>query len=246
MKISYFKQEIRTRLRISEPEKAFSVVEALVAAIIIVIILLSTAVGLSSGFRSSATVENSNKAAQLANDVIAISRQSPYRDLWVSPLSPPAAAALIGAGKCSSQNTIPTGTLKVTDGASTIPFKGLTYCEQKQFGDGGVNSSGTKVGIGTTFYVETKIVFLNTLTSSDGISNSSIDASGKYYSKRVFVTVRWQDVSTGPGAWKTYKTSYTKAPTTSDCIPDRVLLMNPSGYPSGSPVTSKTATGCVP
>lgn len=246
MKIFYLKQEVKARMSASKQEEAFSIVEALVAAIIIVIILLSTAIGLSSAFRSSATVENSNKASQLASNIVAISRQSTYRDLWVAPLSSADAARLIGNGQCIAQTTVPAGTKRVTAGGSATPFKGLKYCQDIQFGDGGLDSTGQKVGIGSTFYVQTQIVYLNSTAAYDNTGVGSIDAAGKYYAKRVYVTIRWQDVASGEGQWRTYTTSYTKTPTSADCIPDRVLQMPSSGQPSGSPAVSVSPLGCTP
>lgn len=66
------------------PENGFELVEVVVAGIIILLVLLSTAYGLSGAFRSSAGVENHNKAVQLAANIVAIAKQSSYRSLWVT------------------------------------------------------------------------------------------------------------------------------------------------------------------
>jgi len=211
-------QSISSRLKLlssrKEAEGAFSIAEALIASVIIMIILVATASGFSSSFRSSASVENNNKAVQLANEVQAIARQSNYRDLWVASQTP--TNELFGTGKCENQSNTPAGTTRVTSGENNSPFKGLVYCKSKRFGGG--------EGVGTTFYVQTQISYLKTSAAydsgSDNANNSIVN--GSFYSKRVYVTVRWQDVAAGEDKWSTVKTSYTRSPDSSDCLPDRI------------------------
>lgn len=235
-------------------EEAFSIVEIMIAAIVIMIVLLSTAVGLTSAFRSSATIENHNKAVQLANEVVAISKQSSYRKLYtelqdvsatIDPDNPGKNLLFdppVGKreGKCVPQNqiapagSIPPNTLRVSTGEDGTPFSGLVYCAKKQFGPAGKK-------IGTSFYVQTQIVYLTTAQASDDNASTSpairSTGTGNYYAKRVYVTVRWQDVASGTDSdgdpkWNEYITSYTKTPSPSDCIPDTV--------------TSTSLTGCDP
>lgn len=213
------------RARNLNKEHGFEIAEALVASVVIMIVLVSTAFGLSSSFRSSASVENHNKAVQLANEVIAISKQSSYRKLYVA--TQPVTSDLFGPGKCDPQTTVPAGTTQVLTGQDNTPFPGLTYCVAKKFGG--------NTGIGSTFYVQTQIAYLKTASSYDASTNSdSFVSNGAYYAKRVYVTIRWQDVAAGTGSWSSYVASFTASPSPSDCVPDRITQ-------SAAP-----APGCAP
>lgn len=194
-------------------EHGFEIAEALVASVVIMIVLVSTAFGLSSSFRSSASVENHNKAVQLANEVIAVSKQSSYRKLYVATQD--VTSDLFGAGKCDPQSTVPAGTTRVLTGQDNAPFPGLKYCVSKKFGG--------NTGIGSTFYIQTQIVYLKTASSYDASSNSdAFVTNGDYYAKRVYVTIRWQDVAAGADNWSSYVASFTASPSPSDCVPDRI------------------------
>lgn len=219
--IDYLKSRRKT-------EGAFTIAEALIASVIIMIILVATATGLSSSFRSSATVENNNKARQLANQVLAVAQQSNYRDMYVSTNN--VDPSMTGTGKCDpitspgSPNPVivPANTQWVSNGEND-PFPGLVYCQTKRFGGGD--------GVGTTFYIQTKIVFLKTGSAFDndpdasnysGTTTSPTATNNPYYAKRVYVNVRWQDVASGTNGSNLVKESYTRSPTASDCVPNTV------------------------
>lgn len=210
-------------------EGAFSIAEALIASVIIMIVLIATASGLSSSFRSSATIENNNKARQLANQVIAVAQQANYRDMYVATTN--VDSSVTGANKCDpiaspgSPNpvAVPANTQWVANGENA-PFKGLVYCQTKRFGGGD--------GVGTTFYIQTKIVFLKTGSAFDNDTGSDSNnysgtvtntTNNPYYAKRVYVNVRWQDVSSGADNSNLVKETYTRSPSASDCLPNTVL-----------------------
>lgn len=192
--------------RPQELESGFTVVEIMVSVVIIVMILLSTAYGLTTSFRASSTTENRTKAANIAQGVISVSKQADFRRLYVG-MQTPVTPALFGTGKCNtSQTALPgTGMVRVATGTGT-PYPGLVYCQATQAG----NSNG---GVGATFYVQTRVVYITTGQGS---------TSTNFYPKRVYVDVFWQDISSGSGKWNTYSTSYTRTPGTGDCIPDTI------------------------
>ena len=222
-----------------KPEDAFTIAEIMIAAIIIMIVLLATAYGLTSSFKSAATIENTTKANQITNDVIAIAKQSSYRKLYLNDRST-TPSTLIGNGKCDVATTTPSGTVLAQTGDGD-PFEGLAYCQTKRFSING----DTPQAVGTTFYIQTQISFITAQAAFDSSTSSGTAVSnGRYAAKRVYVTVRWQDVSSGTGAWNTVVASYTKTPAPSECIPDRITLSSTNN--SGAVAGAATGSGCKP
>jgi type II secretory pathway pseudopilin PulG len=188
------------------PEEGLTVVETMVAIVIIAIVLIFTANSLSTAFRTSAYNENRSKASSIAQDVLAVAKQADYKRLYVKPADT-TDASLYGPGKCSAdQSSIPASSTVIVTKGTGDPYEGLVYCQARQ-------ATNEKGGVGSTFYVQTKIVYL-----TDGQGS----ASTSYFPKRVYVTVTWQDVYSGEGKWNTYVTSYTRTPTPNDCIPDSI------------------------
>jgi len=209
-----FARALKTKsITFRKTEDGFTIAEVMIAAIVILVVLLFTAYGLTSAFRASSTTENNSKANQLVNGVIALAEQSPYKQLYLSDRST-IDASLIGNGKCDTPTSTPSGTLLASTGDGTA-FPGLTYCQTKVFGNG--NS------IGATFYIQTQIAWITSNGAFDSSSGSaSAVQSGHYISKRVYVTVRWQDVSSGAGNWNTVYQTYTKTPSAAECVPDQI------------------------
>jgi type II secretory pathway pseudopilin PulG len=211
-------------------EGGFTIVEAMVAAIVIVLILLATAQGLSGSFKTSANNENANKASQLANEVIAIAKQAPYRQLYVAEQTTDI-ANIVGPGKCAETGARagnPSGTRMVTSGDGP-PFTGLVYCQAKRF--------GSEEGIGTTFYVQTTVAYMISTTSADLPSSGTIvsqDANyvsgSRFYPKRVYVRVFWKDAGSGAGT-SFVREAYTRTPSSSECISDRIALKSTTPPP---------------
>jgi len=219
-------------------EGAFTIAEIMIAAIIIMIVLLAMAYGLTSSFKSGSTIENTSKANQITNDVIAIAKQSSYNKLFLNDRAS-ISSSLIGNGKCAPATTTPAGTVLAQTGEGD-PFEGLTYCQTKKFSGGTPGQA-----VGTTFYIETQISFITAQAAFDSSTTTgSAVSNGRYSAKRVYVTVRWQDVSSGEGKWNTVIASYTKTPSTSECVPDRITLSTSTsaGPVSGAPI----APGCKP
>jgi type II secretory pathway pseudopilin PulG len=231
---------IQSKISLSrKQEGGFTIAEIMIAAVIIMIVLLAMAYGLTSSFKSAATVENTAKATQITNDVIAIAKQSSYRKLYLNDRAA-TSAALIGDGKCAVATTTPVGTVLAQTGDGA-PFEGLTYCQPKRFNING----NTPQAVGATFYVQTQISFITEQNAFDSsVSTGSAVANGRYTAKRVYVTVRWQDVSSGTGAWNTVIASYTKTPSASECIPDTIILSSTSTL--GSVPTAPIGAGCKP
>lgn len=217
------KDSLRSRRSATE---AFTVAEIMIAAIIILIVLVSAAYGITSAVRSAAYVENYTKAGQLANQQVAIAKQAPYSELWIPRT---ADGDLIGNFKCAPTATpAPSGTTYAETGSGD-QYPGLTYCQTKKFGGSG--------GVGTTFYIQTTVLYIETGSAYDGSSIG--DTPSGYFSKRVLVTVRWADISANVGASDTnsrqvIQQTYTRSPTTGECIPD---IVNSGGT---------VLTGCAP
>lgn len=214
-------------------ETGFTVAEIMIAAIVILIVTVSAAYGISNAIKSTIFVENSSKANQLANQQIAIAKQAPFRQLWVART---ANANLIGTDKCAVTTTAaPSGTTWATTGLATgdaakPQYPGLEYCFAKRFKDPKDTES---TGIGTTFYVQTTIAYINTNAAYDGATLGNV-TSTNYKAKRVTVTVTWRDIASGEGTHSIQQT-YTRTPNMAECIPDTVTS-------TGAPLI----TGCRP
>lgn len=196
--------------RNENPDRGFTVAEVMISAIIILIVVVSSAYGITSAIKSSVYVENAAKANQVANQQIALAKQAPFRQLWVARTSP---ATNLGLGKCVDPVTSPakTGTSWAT--AGLMPkYKDLDYCTIKRFGQG--------EGVGTTFYVTTTVAYINNATAFDASSTLGTTPTN-YRAKRVIVTVVWKDVAAGEG-YHTIQQTYTRTPNLSECIPDTI------------------------
>lgn len=209
-----WREKISPNLKNHSNEDGLTVVEVMVAAIIIVIVLLFTANALAGAFKASSFTENRAKAASYANNVIAVAKQADFRAIWMPGQAPDAAtiAKLYGGGKCHNPNGTSFETIKgksvsnlpaVTTGKGTAPYKGLNYCVERQ--------ATSKTGpVGTSFYVQTDVRWVETTGLPD--------------QKRIIVTVRWQDVYAGEGKWHTYRTSFTRTPSIAECVPTTITV----------------------
>ena len=196
----------------SKKEDGLSIVEVMMAFVVIAIVLIATAGAMTASFRSASYTENKSRAAAYAAEVIAVAKQADFKQLYLE--TQPTDPALFGQGKClNNQTTIPAGS--ATDDMTIVktgtgePYQGLVYCQAKQAG----NEKGS---IGSTFYIQTKIVYL--------LRNQG-STSTNFYPKRVYVEVKWQDVYSGEGKYNTYTTSYTRSPSPKDCVPDRISAL---------------------
>lgn len=197
-----------------QSEEGMTVVEVMVAIVIIAIVLVFTGIGLAASFKASVYSENRAKAASYASDVIAIAKQSSYRQLWI-----PNPVVTTGSGgnsnmfnisqsgvdkteRCTTTIVNATGaTSAAKTGVGTEPFKGIVHCQTRQ-----AENKGS--GVGTTFYIQTKIGYVPT---GDGFSQ-----------KRVQVDVKWKDISNN-GKTNTYTETYSRTPTAGDCVPPSLL-----------------------
>lgn len=200
--------------RASNAEDGMTVVEVMIAAIIIAGIFIFTAQALTTSFKASSLAENRTRAANYADSAIAVAKQAPFRQLWVTiPAVNADNSNLFGAGKCTSTfETIAVGGANrtpVTNGEGATPFTGISYCTARQ-------ATNETNNVGSTFYIQTDV--------------RALPVTGSTWQKYVKVTVRWQDVSSGEGKWNTFQTSTTRTPTVGECIP--ATLRN-TGLPAG-------------
>lgn len=203
-------KQLRNPVSRDEETQGFTIVEVMIAAIIIVIILLSTAYGLTSSFRASSNIENTNKATALANDLIAVSKQAPYADFYIANRTIP--VALVAQDKCNPGALTPTGTV-IASGSSTGNYVNrFRSCQEMRFSE-----------VGASFFVSTQISYLVNPVSFD--NGGAAVTNGGYIAKRIYVTIRWRDVKSGETAWNTVRATYTKTPSASECIPDRITLI---------------------
>lgn len=208
----HLRKELLSRLAHlrKEEQQGFTLVEIMVAAVIIVIILLATAYGLTNSFRQSSNIENRNKAMALINDIIAVAKQAPYSELYIADRSAP--SGLIGADMCNPVNQTPAGTALATGPTGGNFEDEFVSCREVRFSQ-----------IGASFYVSTQISYLTTSASFD--NGGGAVTNGDYVAKRVYVTIRWRDVQSGDAAWNTVQGTYTKTPSTSECIPDTIPIV---------------------
>lgn len=204
-------KKLSTLLRLNPKEESgFTLVEIMVAAVIIVIILLATAYGLTNSFRQSSNIENRNKAIALVNDLIAVAKQAPYEELYIADRSAP--AGLIGQDMCDPVNKTPVGTVLATGPAGGDFVDDFISCQEVRFSE-----------IGATFYVSTQISYLTTSASFD--NGGGAVTNGDYVAKRIYITIRWRDVQSGETSWNTVQGTYTKTPSPSECIPDTIPVV---------------------
>lgn len=200
-------------------ESGITIVEIMVAIVIIAAILVFTASGLTMSSKTSVYNENRTKAQAFANDVIAIAKQSPYRKAWIENESPD---GNWGPGKCTElvNNLTPNGKTAtvLSSGEGTSPFPNLEQCQVRQ-------ATNEKGPVGAVFYIQTQAYGITSANSSY---------------KEVWVTVRWQDISVSPGQWNTFQTSVVLAPSVEDCF------VTTAGYPAGTTLRSLNADvpGC--
>lgn len=212
-------RDTANRYRSSQDENGITIVEIMVAIVIIAAILIFTASNLTMSSRSSIFSENKTKAQAFANDALAIAKQSPYRQLWIQDQRFDDNG---GDGKCVklTDSKTPNGTVAqvVNEGEGTVPFSGLVECQTRQ-------ATSKQNPVGAVFYVQTEVYGVTTANSTY---------------KEVWVTVRWTDISAPTDGWHTVRSSVVVAPTVEDCF------ITTAGYPSGTTLTSLNATipGC--
>lgn len=203
-------------LKQEHDENGMTVVEVMIAIVIIAIVLVFTGIGLSNSFQTSSTTENRTKAASYAADVASIAKQAPYRQLWVNvpPITSTNADMFGNQAKCRS--TIPTGlgmNDPATSGQGTTPFPGIEYCQVRQ-------ASNENNAIGPKFYIQTAVYYVDS-TSATRVQ------------KRVIITIRWVDTASGDTNWNTYQASVTRSPAVGDCIPTALLGASPQAAGCG-------------
>lgn len=194
-----------------ESESGITLVELLVAITMLAIIVLFSSNMFISSFRKNANMENRNKATQIANEQIAIAKQSPYKRLYTPTQSTPGSMFVMNGSvpeKCLPDARVGNANsqrfggynvqqpLDYTTNASFNDyreFKGLVYCQEKWMGQKEADQ------VGTSFWVQTDIVYLNETTSDmpTRIQAGNPPAVEKTRAKRVVVTVRWRDTESG-------------------------------------------------
>lgn len=249
-KIQQFKQHYQS-------EEGLSLVELLIAVTILAIVVLFSSTLFVNSFRTTATMENRAKAAQIANDVLAVAEQSPYRKLYTPRMVVDPEMFNTGApgddAKCDvdprlSGSGSPTkfggSMVKPPSDYSLAPswsqyreFKGLVYCQTRYFGQESAEQ------VGTTFYVQTDIIFSN-LNTSDTPSRAEAGnppAAENLKGKRVVVTVRWRDTHSGADAANKVVVQRTIIPDVWDCPVGNVIPPVSSG---SNNATANGLLGC--
>lgn len=211
LKIIY--QRLRNR---SREEDGMSLVEVIIAALILVLVLVFTAVGVTSAFGISSKTENRGKAIQMINEQIAVAKQASYAQLG---LTTPASGDDVSG--CA-----PFATTFNNEQQVIVPNKypGLDYCSKKQYSN-----------VGITFYIETDVTYIQD-GSYDSASEPVTTTNTGFVPKRVTVTVRWSESAdeNGNAVQSSTKMSWVRTPSIMDCIP-MGLNTNPS---AGSCVTA--------
>jgi Tfp pilus assembly protein PilV len=179
-------------------ESGVALAEAMIAAVIILIVLVATALGITSSFSASTSSENLNKANQLINEQISVAKQATFSRLGLATPT-----STVG---CSTYSAVFNGENVAT---SSNPFPDISYCQEKQYS-----------GVGITFYVETQVTYVQN-GGYDSSSQNPVINGTHYNPKRVTVTVRWSEEAdaTGTAIVKSTKMSWIKTPSIVDCIP---------------------------
>lgn len=167
-------------------EEAFTIIEIMVAAVIVAMVLTFSAVVIASGVKTTAMFEARSKAQNLASSVISIAQQAPYRQLWVARSFTPDAAhpesSFISAtneqGKCSPSSVAPptygvwatTGETGFYQRPDVYAPGGLTYCTSAQFGTAGGSA------VGTTYFTQTDVSYVTDPNAA--YDTSEIGATG--------------------------------------------------------------------
>lgn len=236
-------------------EDGLSLVELLVAITILAIVVLFSSTAFINSFRTTATMENRSKALQIANDVVAVAEQSPYRQLYTPRMASDADVINVGGAanneKCDVDPRLaltnptkfgglmvkpPTDYSTAASWAQYREFKGLVYCQKRYFGQENAEQ------VGTTFYVQTDIIFAN-LESNDTPTRAEAGgtpAGENLKGKRVVVTVRWKDTHSGESSSNKVVLQRTLLPNAWDCP---VGYVSPPATNTGS--TNATANGIL-
>lgn len=161
-------------------EHGMTIVEVMVAVVIIAGVLVFTASGLIISSRSAVSNENRTKATAYANEVLAIAQQADYRNLFIPVTSPNENWA---GGKCepatNNRNPRNQSAAIIRKGQNSQPFAGLVECQVRQ-------SSNQDNLVGPKFYVQTYVYGFQVDTTPNGGMG-----------KEVFVRVKWDDVAGG-------------------------------------------------
>lgn len=239
-----------------QSEEGLSLVELLIAITILAIVVLFSSNLFVNSFRTSATMENRSKALQIAQDVIAVGEQSPYRKLYTPRMSIDPDMFNVDNSptneRCQTDprlsSTDPTkfgGTIvKPPTDYSLDPawsehreFKGLIYCQKRYFGQENAEQ------VGTTFYVQTDIIFssLETSDTPSRVEAGGTPAAENIKGKRIVVTVRWKDTHSGESDINKIVLQQTVLPNAWDCPVGHVTPPPTSG--SGN-ATQNGLLGC--
>lgn len=208
-------------------EAAFTLAEVMVAVLILTIVMTASAWGMTSSFQAASNTENRAKATQLAQDVIAQAKQSPWSQLYIATAD--RTWTQTSTAQCGPVNRYEEANyVYVTPPPSGTPsFPGLKGCQTMKF------QNGNAAGVGATFYVTTHILYVRTQTGFDSSpSQANANANLSYAAKRVFVNVRWRDVGSS-GAYDEFSVAHTRVPTSTECIPTRVPLATNQYAPDG-------------
>lgn len=212
-----FKSTLTARLR--DKDSAFSLAEGLIASVVILIILIATAAGLSTSFNASISSENRNKAMELVNNTIAIARQAPFKSVGMAN---PTTAQQSGCRSFSS--TFDGENRVVTLAADAYP--GLVYCQKKKFSSAGIE-----------FTIETNTTWVSNFDSS---SEAVTFSNTGYQPKRVNVRVTWAESadSDGEAVVSSVFGSWIKTPNIAECVPPGLNASSTSAAGCSSYVSS--------
>lgn len=179
-------------------ESGMSVVEIMVSAVIIIIVLTSSALAITNAMSTGTIVAQRNQAAQFAQDIISVAKQAPFERIALRSGGPETPTT-----GCEAQpltfNNLPTLT-------QPIEYPELVYCQMKTVKDTNL-----------TYKIYTDITQVPT-GNFDSTTGVNISNTG-YVPIRITVTVLW-------GENNELISSYVRTPTISECIPQDISSNN--------------------
>jgi hypothetical protein len=236
-------------------EAGIALPEAMIAAVIIVIVLTANAFALLSAYAAFGSADNNNKAYQLINQQFSVFKQAPWVKLGTvvqTSSTPPAGCdAYADPYNAESIAMIPAASsYGYTADDSTSP---LQYCQGYQYPARGAKPvlqytvsggqlqqpANAQAGLGITYYVTTVITNVSTSTFDGSSVSTQHNATTHYNAKRITVTVRWtENDSQGNSKQQQLRMSTVRTPNLNECVP--------SGVPNAdsNATTLPIATGC--
>lgn len=238
----------RAKLNYAQSREAgIALPEAMIAAIIIVIVLTANAFALLSAYAAFGSADNNNKAYQLINQQFSVFKQAPWAKLGTVPQTNtnPIAGCDAYADPYNNENVAAVAAANSYGYTSDQSSSPLQYCQAIQYPARGAKPvlqyavDGSKLqqpenaqaGLGITYYVTTVITNVTTGTFDGASVSTQHDATTHYNAKRITVTVKWTETdSQGAAKQQQLRMSTVRTPGINECVP------------SGIPNADKTAT----